>query len=104
MEKAQKKEFLDFNIGVEGILRYRNRLVVSKDEDLKREILEETHRSKYTVHPEGNKMYQNMKSLYWWEGMKKEIARFVQTYLVCQRVKAEHQKPSGLLQSLEVAV
>ena len=47
-------------------------------------------------------MYQDLKSLYWWESMKKEIARFVQTCLVCQQVKVEHQKPSGLLQPLEI--
>ena len=56
------------------MLKFRNRLVVPKDEGLKKEMLDETHRSKYTVHPGGNKMYQDLKSLYWWENMKREIA------------------------------
>ena len=72
------------------MLKFQNRIVVPKNEGLKREILEETHRSKYTVHLGGNKMYQDLKSLYWWENMKKKIARFVQTCLICQQVKAEH--------------
>ena len=102
MKKVKKGEKSDFNLGINGVLWFQNRIVVPKDEGLKREILEETHRSKYTVHPGGNKMYQDLKSLYWWENMKKEIARFVQTCLICQQVKAEHQKPSGLLQPLEI--
>lgn len=52
-----------FNLGPEGILKFRDRIVVPKDEALKREILDETHSSKYTVHPRGNKMCQNLKSL-----------------------------------------
>ena len=47
-------------------------------------------------------MYQDLKSLYWWENMKKEIAQFVQTCFICQQVKAEHQKLSELLQPLEI--
>ena len=73
-----------------------------KDEGLKKEILEETHRSKYTVHPGSNKMYQDLKLLYWWDNMKKEIAQYVHTCLTCQQVKTEHQKPSNLLQPLEI--
>ena len=92
----------DFNMNSDGILRYRNRLVVPQDKDIKREILEETHRSRYTVHPGKTKMYQDLKKLYWWDGMKKEVAQFVQTCLTCQQIKVEHQKPSGLLQPLEV--
>ena len=95
--KVKKGEKSDFNLGVNGVLSFRNRMVVPKDEGLKKEILEEAHRSKYTVHLGGNKMYQDLKSLYWWENMKKEIAQFVQTCLICQQVKTEHQKSSGLL-------
>ena len=47
-------------------------------------------------------MYQDLKKLYWWDGMKKEVAQFVQTCLTCQQIKVEHQKPSGLLQPSEV--
>ena len=47
-------------------------------------------------------MYQDLKELYLWDNMKKEIAQFIQTCLTCQHIKAEHQKLSGLLQPLEV--
>ncbi|XP_027169505.1 uncharacterized protein LOC113769237 [Coffea eugenioides] len=102
VEKVKKGETPDFNLSPEGILRFRNRIVVPNDENLKREILEEAHRSKYTIHPGSNKMYHDLRRLYWWDRMKREIAQYVQTCLVCQQVKAEHQKPSGLLQPLEI--
>ena len=47
-------------------------------------------------------MYQDLKEAYWWDNMKKKIAEYVQMCLICQQVKAEHQKPSGLLQPLEI--
>ncbi|XP_071939216.1 uncharacterized protein [Coffea arabica] len=102
LEKVRRGETLDFKLGPEGILRFRDRIVVPSEESLKREILEESHRSKYTIHPGVNKMYQDVKGLYWWDGLKRDVAKFVQTCLVCQQVKAEHQKPSGLLQPLEI--
>ncbi|XP_071924806.1 uncharacterized protein [Coffea arabica] len=79
-----------------------NRIVVPEDENLRREILDEAYRSKYTIHPGSTKMYQDLRQLYWLDKMKREIAQYVQTCLVCQQVKAEHQKPSGLLQPLEI--
>ena len=84
------------------MLKFRNHIVVPKDKSLKKEILDETHRSKYTVHPGGNKMYQDLKILYWWENMKREIAQFVRSCLTCQQIKAEHQKISGLLPPLDI--
>ncbi|GJZ14377.1 putative reverse transcriptase domain-containing protein [Tanacetum coccineum] len=58
---------------------------------------ERSHKSKYSVHPGSDKMYQDMKQLYWWPNMKADIATYVSKCLTCLRVKAEHQKPSGLL-------
>nr|XP_027090379.1 uncharacterized protein LOC113711411 [Coffea arabica] len=102
VEKVKKGELPNFNLGPDGILKFRNHVVVPRDEELKREILEESHRSRYTVHPGNNKRYQDLKSLYWWDNMKTEIAQFVQKYLTCQQVKDEHKKPPGLLQPLEI--
>ncbi|XP_071933774.1 uncharacterized protein [Coffea arabica] len=102
LEKVQKGETLDFKLGSEGVLRFRDRIVVPADEKIRKEILEESHRSKYTIHPGVTKMYHDVKGLYWWEGLKKNVAEFVQRCLICQQVKAEHQKPSGLLQPLEI--
>ncbi|GJX49577.1 putative reverse transcriptase domain-containing protein [Tanacetum coccineum] len=60
-------------------------------------VMHESHKSKYSVHPGSDKMYQDMKQLYWWPNMKADIATYISKCLTCLRVKAEHQKPSGLL-------
>nr|GEY39196.1 putative reverse transcriptase domain-containing protein [Tanacetum cinerariifolium] len=65
--------------------------------DLRSVIIHESHKSKYSVHPGSDKMYQYMKKLYWWPYMKANIATYVSKCLTCVRVKAEHQRPSGLL-------
>ncbi|GJR26489.1 putative reverse transcriptase domain-containing protein [Tanacetum coccineum] len=65
--------------------------------DLRTVIMHESHKSKYSVHPGSDKMYQDMKKLYWWPNMKADIATYVSKCLTYARVKAEHQRPSGLL-------
>nr|GFA62104.1 putative reverse transcriptase domain-containing protein [Tanacetum cinerariifolium] len=60
-------------------------------------IMHESHKSKYSVHLGSDKMYQDMKKLYWWPNMKADIATYVSKCLTCAKVKAEHQRPSGLL-------
>ncbi|GJS28860.1 putative reverse transcriptase domain-containing protein [Tanacetum coccineum] len=65
--------------------------------DLRFVIMHESHKSKYSIHPGSEKMYQDMKKLYWWPNMKADIATYVSKCLTCARVKAEHQRPSGLL-------
>ncbi|GJS77795.1 putative reverse transcriptase domain-containing protein [Tanacetum coccineum] len=59
--------------------------------------MHESHKSKYSVHPGSDKMYQDLKKLYWWPNMQAEIASYVSKCLTCTKVKAEYQKPSGLL-------
>nr|GEX92327.1 putative reverse transcriptase domain-containing protein [Tanacetum cinerariifolium] len=65
-------------------------------DDLRFVIMHESHKSKYSVHLGSDKMYQDMKKLYWWPNMKANIATYVSKCLTCARVKAEHQRPSGL--------
>nr|GEU67734.1 reverse transcriptase domain-containing protein [Tanacetum cinerariifolium] len=65
--------------------------------DLRTLIMHESHKSKYSIHPSFDKMYQDLKQLYWWPNMKENIATYVSKYLTCSKVKEEHQKPSGLL-------
>ncbi|GJZ46479.1 hypothetical protein Tco_0594075 [Tanacetum coccineum] len=65
--------------------------------DLRTVIMHESHKSKYSIHPGSEKMYQDMKKLYWWPNMKADIATYVSKCLTCAKVKAEHQRPSGLL-------
>ncbi|GJY57312.1 putative reverse transcriptase domain-containing protein [Tanacetum coccineum] len=65
--------------------------------NLRTVIMHESHKSKYSIHPGFDKMYQDMKKLYWWPNMKADIAIYVSKCLTCAKVKAEHQRPSGLL-------
>ncbi|GJZ31465.1 putative reverse transcriptase domain-containing protein [Tanacetum coccineum] len=65
--------------------------------DLRVLIMHESHKSKCSIHPGSDKMYQDLKKLYWWPNMKAEIATYVSKCLTCAKVKAEYQKPSGLL-------
>nr|GEW64258.1 retrotransposon protein, putative, Ty3-gypsy subclass [Tanacetum cinerariifolium] len=65
-------------------------------------IMLESHKSKYYIHPESDKMYHDLKKLYWWPNMKDDIATYFSKCLTCAKVKAEHQKPPGLLQQLEI--
>nr|GEV35446.1 hypothetical protein [Tanacetum cinerariifolium] len=65
-------------------------------------IMNEAHATRHSVHPRADKMYYDLRSLYWWPRMKKDIAMYVSKCLTCSKVKAEHQKPSGLLQHLEI--
>ncbi|KAA3480452.1 Retrotransposon protein [Gossypium australe] len=61
-------------------------------------LQEFSHNGCLSVHPGSTKMYNDLKQLYWWSGMKRDISEFVSRCLICQQVKAEHQVPSGLLQ------
>ena len=86
----------------DGVLRFGNRLCVPNDFALKKEIMEEAHRTPYLVHPGSTKMYRDIRETYWWNNMKREIAQFVDQFLTCQQIKALHQKPSRLLQPLPI--
>ncbi|GKB10018.1 putative reverse transcriptase domain-containing protein [Tanacetum coccineum] len=70
--------------------------------DLRGLIMHESHKSKYSIHYGSDKMYQDLKKLYWWPNMKAEIATYVSKCLTCARVKIEYQKPSGLLVQPEI--
>ncbi|KAI5335475.1 hypothetical protein L3X38_025608 [Prunus dulcis] len=92
----------DCSVRNDGALMVGTRLYVPNDEALKREILEEAHSSAFAMHPGSTKMYHTLREHYWWPFMKKEIAEYVRKCLICQQVKAERQKPSGLLQPLPI--
>nr|GFC65069.1 reverse transcriptase domain-containing protein [Tanacetum cinerariifolium] len=70
--------------------------------DLRTVIMHESHKSKYSIHSGSDKMYQDMKKLYWWPNMKAGIATYVSKCLTYAKVKVEHQKPSGLLVQPEI--
>ncbi|KAG8482854.1 hypothetical protein CXB51_024015 [Gossypium anomalum] len=92
----------DFRIGPEDCLMFRDRVCVPKDTELIQKILHEAHSGCFQVHPGSTKMYNDLKKIYWWNGMKRDISEFVAKCLICQQVKAEHQVPSGLLQPVMI--
>ncbi|GJY72894.1 reverse transcriptase domain-containing protein [Tanacetum coccineum] len=65
-------------------------------------IMDEAHKTRYFVHPGADKMYHDLRDMYWWPGMKKDIAMYVSKCLTCSKVKVEHQRPLGLLQQPEI--
>ena len=85
-----------------GSLYFQNRLCVPDDKELKQKLLYKAHNTVFTMHPGGNKMYQDLKQFYWWKGMKKDVTEYVSKCLTCQQVKAEHQVPTGLLNPLPI--
>ncbi|WVZ85345.1 hypothetical protein U9M48_032284 [Paspalum notatum var. saurae] len=101
-DEIDDKKKACFKLDEEGVLWFKNRLVVPKDMELRKKILDEAHTSMFTLHPGSNKMYQDLKQKFWWTRMKREIAKYVSECDVCQRVKADHLKPVGMLQPLAV--
>ena len=101
-KKVEEGEQSDFAIRDDGALVIGSMLCVPATEELKRQILEEAHSSAYAMHPGSTKMYRTLKEYYWWSGMKREVAEYVSKCVICQQVKAERQKPSGLLQPLPI--
>nr|ABA92058.1 retrotransposon protein, putative, Ty3-gypsy subclass [Oryza sativa Japonica Group] len=86
----------------QGTIWMGERLCVPESKKLKDLIMTEAHQTQYSIHPGSTKMYQDLKEKFWWVSMRREIAEFVALCDVCQRVKAEHQRPVGLLQTLQI--
>ena len=92
----------DFQISTNGMLRINGRMCIPNNEGIKRQLLEEAHQTPYSIHPGATKMYQDLKKQFWWPGIKHDVIAFIEKCLTCQQVKAEHQRPAGLLQPLEI--
>ena len=101
-KKAESGKLKGFSVRVDGTLMMGHRLCVTVVRGLKKEIMEEAYSSAYTMHPGSTKMYHTLREHYWWRGIKKDDADFVSICLICQQVKAEHQRPTGILQSLSI--
>ena len=91
-----------YSIEEDGGCYYKNIFCVLNDQELKKKLMYESHNTIFTMHPGGKKMYQDLKQYYWWQGMKKDIIKYVSKCLTCQQVKAEHQIPSGLLNPIPI--
>jgi hypothetical protein len=97
MIEQKAKKYKCFRRDSKGILWFGDRLVVPKNPELRKKILDEAHLSKFSMHPGSNKMYQDLRSLYWWTRMKREIAKYISECDTCQRFKASHLKVAGTL-------
>ncbi|GJT00011.1 putative reverse transcriptase domain-containing protein [Tanacetum coccineum] len=86
----------------DGSLYFMDRIWVHLVGDVRMVILNEAHKSKYFMHPGTDKMYYDLSDMYWWPVMKRDIAIYVSKCLTCAKVKAKHQRPSGLLQQPEI--
>ncbi|GJX00144.1 putative reverse transcriptase domain-containing protein [Tanacetum coccineum] len=86
----------------DGSLYYMDRIWGPLVGGVRTKIMDEAHKTRYSVHPGANKMHYDLRDMYWWPGMKKEIAIYVSKCLTCSKVKAAHQRPPGLLQQPEI--
>ncbi|GJT29751.1 putative reverse transcriptase domain-containing protein [Tanacetum coccineum] len=96
------KPIFEFRPG--GTHYFRNHVWLSRYGGLRDLVMHESHKSKYSIHSGSDKMYQDLKLLYWWPTMKADIATYVSKCLTYAKVKAEHQKPFGLLQQPKIPV
>jgi hypothetical protein len=92
----------EFTEDEQGTIWFKNQICVPEIDSLRETILKEAHDSDYSIHPGSTKMYQDLKQKYQWYGLKRDVAAHVAMCDVCQRVKAEHQRPAGLLHPLKV--
>jgi hypothetical protein len=84
------------------VIWFKDHIVVPKDPEVRQQIVDEAHLSRYSIHPRSTKMYQDLKQHYWWTKMKIEIACYVARCDTCRRVKAIHMKAAGPLQSFPI--
>ncbi|KAJ9546624.1 hypothetical protein OSB04_019167 [Centaurea solstitialis] len=101
MEENQNKERVRGQLPLmvrdsRGLLTRHGRVWVPLAGGARQTLLEEAHKSKYSIHPGATKMYRDLRVDYWWPGMKREVARFVESCLTCLKVKAEHQRPHDM--------
>jgi hypothetical protein len=103
-EKIRAGKAQCFKEDNQGVVWFNNRIVVPRNEEVRQQILDEAHLSRYSIHPGSTKMYHDLKQHYWWTKMKIEIARYVARCDTCRRVKAIHMKTAGPLQSLPIPI
>ncbi|GKE55014.1 putative reverse transcriptase domain-containing protein [Tanacetum coccineum] len=91
-----------FKFCPDGTRCFENRVWLPQFGGLRDLVMHESHKSKYSIHPGLDKMYQDLKLLYWWSNMKADIATYISKCLTCVKVKAKHQKLFGLLQQPKI--
>ncbi|GJR65798.1 putative reverse transcriptase domain-containing protein [Tanacetum coccineum] len=86
----------------DGGIYFFDRIWIPSVGGVRKLMMNEAHTSRYSIHPGADKMYYDLRDLYWWPGMKRDIAEYVSKCLTCSKIKAEHQKPSELLQQPKI--
>ena len=99
---AHNQRIKVFSQGEDGVLRYQGGLCFPDVGELRQYILAEAHNSRYSIHPGSTKMYRDLRELYWWNFMKRDIADFVSKCPNCKQVKIEHQKQGGMTQEIDI--
>ena len=92
----------EWRFSPKGEIRCQGRLCVPDVGDLRHHILVEAHNSRYSIHPGATKMYRDLREVYWWNDIKRDIANFVSKCPNCQQVKVEHQKQGGMTQEIDI--
>jgi hypothetical protein len=101
-EKIEAGKANCFRIDDQGVVWFNNCIVVPRNDEIRQQILDEAHLSRYSIHPRSTKMYHDLKQHYWWTNMKIEIARYVARCDTCRRVRAIHMKATSPLQYLPI--
>ncbi|GKE61072.1 putative reverse transcriptase domain-containing protein, partial [Tanacetum coccineum] len=96
-ERVKPKRVRAINMTLQSSIKDRILTAQKEAGEVRTLIMDEAHKLKYSVHPGADKMYYDLRDRYWWPGIKKDIAEYVSKGLTCLKVKAEHQRPSGLL-------
>ncbi|WMV33191.1 hypothetical protein MTR67_026576 [Solanum verrucosum] len=84
------------------MVRYQVRLCVPNVGELRQHILIEAHNFRYSIHQSATKTYHDLRKVYWWNDMKRNIAYFMARCSYCQKAKVEHQKPGGVTQEISI--
>jgi hypothetical protein len=100
--RLELEEAQYFRQDADGVLWFKDHLVVLKDFELRCKNMDEAHCSRYSIHLRTNKMYQDLKVNFWWMRMKRETAKYVSECDTCQRVKADHLRPAENIQPLSI--
>ncbi|GLJ39703.1 hypothetical protein SUGI_0811700 [Cryptomeria japonica] len=97
--RALKGRYAGYSVELDGLLRHLGRIYVPPSDGLRDFIMSEAHHAPYLAHPGVKKMHVDLRQIYHWFGMRRDDVDFVACCLECQQVKAEHQHPTGFLQS-----
>jgi hypothetical protein len=99
-QEPNMKKYEEYHLTIDELLLYNNRLYVPDSTEMKHLIMDEFHRRPYVGHPGYQKMITTVRQLYYWPGMKKDIAEYIAKFLECQQVKVEHKHPDRIIATI----